>query len=534
MQDYLTLTIVISSGPDDKLRVRANSKEGQGNANIAYIEIQDFAGLASGITRSSRAIASTSAAASSSANADPQKMVDELGTALFDALFQGSVRDVLRDTVSAAQEQSDRDRIETGVRIRLIIDMEDQKTAEVASLPWELMRADKHAGSPLVLSSETTLVRSIDVPKSTVIRPLDGALRILLIKSNPIGTAPLKLEEESSELKQKIDVLTDVEVDEVPPRRNAILKKLKDRKYHIVHYMGHGDFSGQTGGMLLMEDEDGDNVSVSSEEFKIWMQHPSLRLVFLNACNTGTTGDELGLHPFAGVATALISGGLPAVIAMQFPISDGAAIDFSETFYERLAQGLPVEAAVTEGRKKMLAETEWATPVLYLRAQDGNLFERVENDAPAEKDAKGAGVSPPAAAVPSHPDQLAAAPQAPPSGPESSKTSATSYATRRILVVSFIFALCLLTIMLNVLSDDGTTLEVGDTAETDPGTSEVDVETSPAIPDRVLNVPNSPTISRDAVDPATVAVDDSDDDPVEEDDDDDDVEDDASEDENDD
>lgn len=525
MQNYLTLTVVISSGPDNKFRVRANSAEGQGNANIAYIEIQDFTGLASGITRSSRAIASTRP--SSSTSDSPQKMTDELGTALFEALFQGSVRDVLRDTVSAAKEQSDREQTDTGVRIRLIIDMEDQKTAEVANLPWELMRADKYAGSPLVLSSETTLVRSIDVPKSTVIRPLEDALRILLIKSNPIDTAPLKLDEESNELKQKIEGLQAVEVDEVPPHRDAILKILKDKKYHIVHYMGHGDFSAESGGMLLMEDGNGDHVSVSSEEFKIWMQHPSLRLVFLNACNTGATGNELALHPFAGVAAALISGGVPAVIAMQFPISDGAAIGFSETFYERLAQGLPVEAAVTEGRKKMLAETEWATPVLYLRAQDGNLFERIEEGHPVDLGPAEVKEKPPIADVPSSSTEPGAVSQGLIPGPETSKAVVSDYGKRRVFAVSVIVALFLLTIILVVPSDDSMPVDIGDTNETDQGSSAVDVENSPVAPDKDLNVSNSPdtsapTVSKDAPvpSPTPAPAEDSDDDPVEDDDDD--------------
>jgi hypothetical protein len=74
---------------------------------------------------------------------------------------------------------------------------------------------------------------------------------------------------------------------------------------------------------------------------------------------------------------------------MQFPISDQAAIAFAQTFYERIAQGFPVDAAVAEGRKVLYSskQAEWATPVLYLRAKDGMLFGQASEDPPVAHDA---------------------------------------------------------------------------------------------------------------------------------------------------
>ena len=70
--------------------------------------------------------------------------------------------------------------------------------------------------------------------------------------------------------------------------------------------------------------------------------------------------------------------GLPAVVAMQYEISDRAAIEFVQTFYKAVADGLPVDTAVAEARVAMslaLPETlEWGTPVLYMKAQDGRVF----------------------------------------------------------------------------------------------------------------------------------------------------------------
>ena len=63
---------------------------------------------------------------------------------------------------------------------------------------------------------------------------------------------------------------------------------------------------------------------------------------------------------------------------MQFEVSDMAAITLATEFYGALADGYPIEAAMAEARKAIFNagnDTEWATPVLYLRATDGRLFD---------------------------------------------------------------------------------------------------------------------------------------------------------------
>ena len=64
---------------------------------------------------------------------------------------------------------------------------------------------------------------------------------------------------------------------------------------------------------------------------------------------------------------------------MQIPISDTAAIAFSGMFYQRLAAGDPIDTATVEGRMAVHLKDpdsqEWATPVPFLRTQDGRLFD---------------------------------------------------------------------------------------------------------------------------------------------------------------
>jgi hypothetical protein len=81
----------------------------------------------------------------------------------------------------------------------------------------------------------------------------------------------------------------------------------------------------------------------------------------------------------------LIRSAVPAVVGMQFSISDRAAARFAEAFYRSLAQGAAVDTAVTRGRLEILRDRtslEWATPALHLRVPDGRLFERIEPAVP--------------------------------------------------------------------------------------------------------------------------------------------------------
>ena len=102
--------------------------------------------------------------------------------------------------------------------------------------------------------------------------------------------------------------------------------------------------------------------------------HPTLRLATLNSCEGGRTATD---DPFAGVATGLVERQIPAVIAMQFEITDRIASVFSEWLYESLAAGFPVDRALSQARLAIFNRrtgVEWGTPVLFMRVRDGRIF----------------------------------------------------------------------------------------------------------------------------------------------------------------
>src|SRR4029453_1850813 len=108
-----------------------------------------------------------------------------------------------------------------------------------------------------------------------------------------------------------------------------------------------------------------------------------LRLVVLNSCDGARTSL---VDPYAGVATTLIQLGVPAVVAMQFEITDRAAICFAEELYTNLiGRQAPIDAAVAEARLAVYIEVdkvEWATPVLFVRHPDDELFRFMVDPAP--------------------------------------------------------------------------------------------------------------------------------------------------------
>ena len=102
---------------------------------------------------------------------------------------------------------------------------------------------------------------------------------------------------------------------------------------------------------------------------------------------------------------------------MQYEITDEAAVELSRSFYGAVARGIPVDTALTEARKGLATEfedtLEWGTPVLFLEAPDGVLF----NVAAAPVAAAGAPLGAAAAAGMFAAAPVAVPPEAPPVGP---------------------------------------------------------------------------------------------------------------------
>lgn len=291
----------------------------------------------------------------------------ELGARLYNAVFQGDVRDALRGSLMKAGEE--------GLRLRLRLG----DAPALLDLPWEYLY-DPTLRRFFCHSVATPLVRYPEQPRPVTPLAVTLPLQLLVMIANPSDVSALDVEGEWQKIQAALAPLVaqgQVQLTRLPNATLAALQRqLRRGAYHIFHFVGHGGVSPINGERILyLEDERGRARLVSGDVLGTLLNdHRSLRLALLNACEGARVGAN---DPFAGVAQHLVLQGIPAIIAMQFEISDAAALILAQEFYGALADGYPVEAALTEARKAIFVaghEVEWGTPVLYSRASDGHLF----------------------------------------------------------------------------------------------------------------------------------------------------------------
>jgi hypothetical protein len=298
----------------------------------------------------------------------------KFGAMLFESVFRGNALVCLQKGLANASARG------VGLRIRLRV----AGVPELSDIPWEFLYNDISKGF-FSLSAYTPLVRYLDFPES--IRPLDvvSPLRILVVISSPTNYPQLDVEREWKTLKE---TLADLEKKKLvvlerldKPRLAALPRALRNGGFHILHFIGHGEFDDQ-GGALVFEDESHRGKSVSAEKLgTVLHDQLSLRLVVLNACEGARAART---DPFSGTAQTLVRQGIPSVLAMQCEITDEAAINFASEFYSSVAIGDPIDAALAAARLKLYAlqddGVEWATPVLYMRAPEGRIFDVAQTE----------------------------------------------------------------------------------------------------------------------------------------------------------
>jgi hypothetical protein len=296
-----------------------------------------------------------------------EEVLTQIGQTLFATLFQGQSKDVLIRSQGVLKDGQ-------GLRLVLNIAATEQ---EVGALPWEFLY-DPDQG-PLVML-DTPIVRYLQQPVLIPRLKTDLPLKLLLTGAAPSGQPPINVERELKEIQAALAELIQqgrVQITSEPHLTRSKLQQLLRQGFHVWHFAGHGGFKsdGKTG-VLAFEDSSGDLEWASALELGILLNRSSVRLIVLDACQSGA----LQTAPFRSMAPALIRAQIPAVIAMQFKVPDEAARVFAGEFYRTLAEGFPIDACVTEGRKAVmgavgLGRPDWGIPIVYTRAADGKLFD---------------------------------------------------------------------------------------------------------------------------------------------------------------
>ncbi len=265
-----------------------------------------------------------------------------------------------------------------GLRLRLRL------PALLAAIPWEYLYVDRVGGGEgmdgfLALDPRIAVVRHEELAAPANPPLLKGDIKLVAAFASAEGLTPLDLEKERADLEEALKGQAGLTARYLP---DATLDELLSAVSGagVFHFAGHGVFTRQMGdipgtytgsGALAFEDQ-----AVDAEQLGINLRGSGVRLAVLAGCETGRRD---AVSVWSGIAPALVKAEIPAVVANQYSIRDTCALAFSRQLYRSIVGGVGVERAVAAGRIAAYnAEPEgrdWGVPVLYLRAEDGRLFE---------------------------------------------------------------------------------------------------------------------------------------------------------------
>jgi hypothetical protein len=322
-------------------------------------------------TELSVAVASIRAGGNVLQRSVPEESLDpvkDMGSRLYDALFQGSLGRAFMQALDAPDE---------GVRLRLVLEDDD-----AAALPWEFLY-DRRRDDFLVLSTRSPLVRQAAGPafgpaaSGGPAEPLQPPARVLVAVADVTGSWDVNKELNALNEAANHSGNAKVEVLEAATP-SSFEKALRTLEPDLVHLIATGFEEGRRGFgpvrqrlALLANEATATNatrqhVLLDGKRLaELFARAEHLRVVVVNGCNT----DAL-----AGNVAACV----PATVAHRGDISDEAAVAFAEGFYSSLLNGLPLEAAVTGGRLAIDSRDpggrEWSAAVMYLQTPDGTFL----------------------------------------------------------------------------------------------------------------------------------------------------------------
>ncbi|MCI0485251.1 MAG: CHAT domain-containing protein [Blastocatellia bacterium] len=281
---------------------------------------------------------------------DPAGRLERLkafGSKLYEKLFSPDVQRVW-------QEHKDRsDFLILCLRIAL-------EASQLEATPWETL----HDGEEFIAAgTNTSLSRlPLDIEPQEDLPAVPMPLKMLAFVSSPLDLEEhqrLQIEREQEILLEAVNAPVGqgrLHVDFEDEARLTILENSLEAEYQILHFTGHG-ISPAGGGGLLLENEHGKSLPATVAEIlqSIQKGQRSLRLAVISGCQTART---LHVKGFRDLARGLARQKIPAVIAMQFSISDLAGLKLAETLYPKLAEGKPIEMALSATRRALLQNEE--------------------------------------------------------------------------------------------------------------------------------------------------------------------------------
>lgn len=248
---------------------------------------------------------------------------------------------------------------------------------ELAALPWETLWDQRQA---LMFSRGArqldSVERYLDLDEA-IAPPLPGGRKLHILALSPRAGVPQALRDQ--ERAARAGTWTALrgrgllDWDELEPVTPADLSRRMRNgpRPDIIHYCGHGRYHDGRG-FLVLDSPTGGHEQVSAERLAAVLGET--RLIVIHACQSSTLkAEDSSGALLTGVAPAL-SAVAESVVAMQLSIRTSAALHFAEVFYEQVAQGRSLQAAVAEARRSLYVVegdgVSWYVPTLYIRTRD--------------------------------------------------------------------------------------------------------------------------------------------------------------------
>lgn len=369
--DYIPCTIWVKSDRTVHFQSKAYRRRSEAKLHDDELVVQTIERLSSWVARNEQV---------------EQEDLALLGRHLYRLLFQGDVKKDFEDTYGQFEDQYKRQQ-----SLRLRITLAFDQNAPAARYPWEFLYMPSGNDGVFLAGQLSQLILARFVPPQDDDQeddliggleddmPADEELRVLVAFAHPQELGEI----DAADVIQVITALKKHGVDVKPldnPRYEELQAEINAYKPHVFHFIGHG----QPGAIALIrpqrEIEDEANLTgnvlearwCSVKEVKALFAAHKPHLVFLHACKGGESFVAT-LESFTSTARDLVYDDIPAVIGMQYAIDNEPAAMFATAFYQALADGRPIDEAVTLGRTVLgtfngyFADRRFATPLLYVQ-----------------------------------------------------------------------------------------------------------------------------------------------------------------------
>ncbi|MBW4488637.1 MAG: CHAT domain-containing protein [Trichocoleus desertorum ATA4-8-CV12] len=324
----------------------------------------------------------------------PRHLVD-LGQQLYNALFQGTIRDSWMTAQGIAQHRREVLRLRIGL-----------KGPRLVRLPWEVLHTgERHrvggASRPVATGTDVLFSRYQPSPglvgATTALRDLrlesQQPLRILMAIAAPTDQEQLELKREALHLQEELrsrngtvsetgSGTAEIQLTILDqPDREQLTQALEQGQFQVLHYAGHSNLGAAGGNLYLVNGKTGLTEVLSGDDLAGLLVNNGIRMVVFNSCRSAYTATSDLEHEIGeqNLAEALVQRGIPGVLAMAERIPDDVALTLTRLFYRNLKQGYPVDLSLSRARQGLISaygshQLYWALPILYLHPEfDGQL-----------------------------------------------------------------------------------------------------------------------------------------------------------------